>query len=192
MALSPTLTLVDASIASLEHRIGALILSQRDKLEIARWLLKNRQQLARQLTELGELYHLRSSQCARMRHKANTDEEHPRLLPVPPFPLENVRVKQVTQIRECLGWEWEDPFMNLNEAPLQPKKVLESKLAYGMMEGYLTAHRLVGALVLLTSLVAGVEAERIALMGSCFLPNGTWDKDRVEMKVVLESLAQME
>ena len=192
MPLPPTLTLAKATIAPLVDRIRAVVLWHSPNLEIAFWNDMNRSELSTELVELAIRYHTTSTACLNLRQQANAEEARQTLPPIPFYPFENIRTIQVAQVCECLGWGWEERFMDVDETREQATTILEARLAHLTVEGVLTELRLVGALVLLTSAVYGLESERAALNGRFFLPNGTWDRDRTEIKNVLRQLAEAE
>lgn len=80
--------------------------------------------------------------------------------------------------------------MDVNEGLQQATMALQTRLAHSAIEGVLTQQRLIGALMLLTSLMEGLEAERLALVYKMFLPNGTWDRTQTVIRYVLQNLAQ--
>ena len=190
MPLPPTITLAKATIAPLEDRINAVVRWQGLSLEIVPWSGKKRNELSRELVELSGRYHTISTAILDLRQHANAEQARQNLPWVPFYPLDNIRAIQVAQVCECLGWGWEDKFMDVNETREQAAKILESRLAHLIVEGVLTELRLVGALMLLTSAVYGLEFERAALNGRWFLPDGTWDRDHDEIKKVLRLLAE--
>ena len=190
MDLPLTITLDTSKSATLGDRILAMISSQDDEPKVFEWQLQNCHELAQELAELGIQYYEVSKECVELRQQADADHARQKLAAVPFFPLENIRVIQVSQIRECLAWGWEEKFMDPDKTVEQATKVLESKLAYLLIAGLLSELQLIGALVLLTAVVAGLRSERAALSGKWFLPDGTWDRERAEIKDVLESLVQ--
>ncbi|CAF9916272.1 MAG: hypothetical protein HETSPECPRED_002810 [Heterodermia speciosa] len=191
MVLYPTLQLPSPSVPGpVEPRISLAIGFHHDKQDVVQWQQRNRHQLVQDLAQLGIRYHQRSNECARLRGEANNEQRARGLPLVPIFPLDNIRATQLTEICECLGWEGDGKFMDVNEGLQQATMALQTRLAHSAIEGVLTQQRLIGALMLLTSLMEGLEAERLALVYKMFLPNGTWDRTQTVIRYVLQNLAQ--
>lgn len=102
------------------------------------------------------------------------------LSPIKTFPLEPVRNKQASDIQDCVRPKpWD----------LLPKRHdLSNIVETHLMLGTVIRHRVIGAFVILESMINSIIAETAALGGKWFGVDGTWDSDQGNIGEIMSSL----
>ena len=102
------------------------------------------------------------------------------LSPIKGYPLEPVRKRQASDILECMR---PNPW-DLIPRNLDLTQVLQTHLALGTV----TRHRVIGAFVVLESMIRSIMAETNALDGKWYRVDGKWDPNQGNIGEVMNSL----